>query len=295
MNAIKRTVGFINGHPLAKYNLVSAYTRFIGWQIYTLFYHKPVAVPFIEPVKILAQKGLTGVTGNIYTGLHEFEDMSFLLHFLTEKDLFFDVGANVGSYTILASGVKKCHTISFEPGLKAFDFLKRNIKLNHLNDLVDPVNKGLGSEQAKLRFTSGEDTTNHIIADGEKCDQIVEIEIDCLDNYSVDRKPLLMKIDVEGFEKEVLDGAKNTLSDLTCKALIIELNGSGSRYNYNEDLIHETLLAYAFRPYSYDPFSRKLEARPSYSDKNTIYVRDLDFVAARLASASSYKVFNRMI
>jgi hypothetical protein len=36
-------------------------------------------------------------TGNLYVGLHEFEEMAFLLHFLRRGDLFADVGANVGS------------------------------------------------------------------------------------------------------------------------------------------------------------------------------------------------------
>lgn len=47
---------------------------------------------------------MTGATGNIYVGLHEFEDMAFLLHVLRRTDLFVDVGANIGSYTILAGG-----------------------------------------------------------------------------------------------------------------------------------------------------------------------------------------------
>jgi hypothetical protein len=50
-----------------------------------------------------ATSGMTGATGNLYVGLHEFEEMAFLLHFLRPGDLFADVGANVGSYTILAA------------------------------------------------------------------------------------------------------------------------------------------------------------------------------------------------
>jgi len=44
----------------------------------------------------VARPGETGVTGNIYTGLHEFSSMGYLLHVLREGDLFVDVGANVG-------------------------------------------------------------------------------------------------------------------------------------------------------------------------------------------------------
>jgi hypothetical protein len=64
-------------------------------------------------------------TGNIYTGLHEFEDMSFLLHFLRPADLFIDIGANVGAYTIFASGIVAATSISIEPISQIFEILKK--------------------------------------------------------------------------------------------------------------------------------------------------------------------------
>ena len=59
---------------------------------------------------------MTGITGNIYAGLHEFADMAFVLHFLRGRRPVRRCGrANVGSYTILVSGVVGCRTIAFEP------------------------------------------------------------------------------------------------------------------------------------------------------------------------------------
>ncbi len=79
-------------------------------------YRKPhqdeVIVHWIGGTRLAARRGMTGLTGNIYAGLHEFADMAFLLHFLRPSDLFADVGANVGSYTILASGVVRCPTVA---------------------------------------------------------------------------------------------------------------------------------------------------------------------------------------
>ena len=49
---------------------------------------------------------MTGATGNIYCGLYEFLDMAFLLHFLRNGDLFGDIGSNIGSYTVLATGLR---------------------------------------------------------------------------------------------------------------------------------------------------------------------------------------------
>jgi hypothetical protein len=43
---------------------------------------------------------MTGATGNVYYGLHEFQDMAFVTHYLREGYLFADIGANIGSYSV---------------------------------------------------------------------------------------------------------------------------------------------------------------------------------------------------
>ena len=73
---------------------------------------------------------MTGATGNIYAGLHEFNDMAFCLHLLRSGDLFVDVGANIGSYTVLASKVAGANSITLEPVPQTFERLKRNVNIN---------------------------------------------------------------------------------------------------------------------------------------------------------------------
>jgi hypothetical protein len=57
---------------------------------------------WIDGAKFFVRRGETGLTGNVYAGLHEFADMGYLLHVLRAQDTFIDGGANVGAYTILA-------------------------------------------------------------------------------------------------------------------------------------------------------------------------------------------------
>ena len=102
MNPIK-TIFYILRHPFNRRRRLRALMQFVKWQINTLLNPYPIVFPFTENTKLLISKGMTGATGNYYCGLHEFEDMGFLLHFLRPGDLFVDIGANVGSYTILAS------------------------------------------------------------------------------------------------------------------------------------------------------------------------------------------------
>jgi len=295
MNVIKRTFGFIHQHPLGKKHLVKAYSRFIYWQIKSRLNPNLHEVPFLENVKFLAKRGLTGVTGNIYTGLHEFNDMGFLLHFLRNEDTFYDVGANVGSYTLLASGVCRSKTIAFEPVPATCSILKNNIKLNRLENLVTIENKGVGSKDGELYFTNSEDTTNHIVLEKPKEQNTILVPVVNLDQYYPTSKPSLIKIDVEGFETEVLNGMDKSLKDPILKAIIIELNGSGMRYGYNEDKIHEKLIELDFKPYEYDPFTRELNIMKRYGSLNTIYARDIDYVLERVKKAKHFKIFNQLI
>ena len=101
-----------------------------------------------------------------------------------------------------------------------------------------------------------------------------------------------MKIDVEGFELEVLRGAKKLLAEDNLKAIIIELNGSGKRYGVSDNDIHEILISNNFFPYEYLPFERKLIKKESYGTHNIIYISDLPYVEKRINSAPKIKIFN---
>ncbi|MET4083607.1 FkbM family methyltransferase [Pedobacter sp. UYP30] len=295
MEAFKRTFGFINQHPLASKHLLKSYFKFFTWQVKCRINKELQPIKFVDQTYFLAKKSLTGVTGNIYTGLHEFHDMGFLLHFLRPKDVFFDVGANVGAYTLLASGICKSKSISFEPVPSTFDILLKNIELNNLQNLVKLENKGVGKEHGLLKFSSDEDTTNHIIAENEDHHHFIQVPIVSLNDYFPNVKPALIKIDVEGFETEVLNGAHEILKDLNLKAIIIELNGSSGRYGYDETLIHDKLIELSFIPYHYDPFKRSLTALDTFGIFNTIYIRDLEYVENRVKNAEPFEVFNQKI
>ena len=261
---------------------------FIKWQINTRLNPYPIIYQFTEKSKLIIWKGLTGATGNLYCGLHEFQDMGFLLHLLRPTDLFVDIGANVGSYTILASSEIGANTISIEPITTTFIYLEDNILINRIQEKVTALNIGLGSQKGVLKFTKSLDTVNHVATDFNS--DSIDVSVDTLDNVIRHRDPLLLKIDVEGYETEVLKGAENTLSSNNLKAVIIELNGSGERYGYNENNIHNNFLSLGFLPYEYDPFKRELTQISIFSSYNTIYVKDLEFVKKRLISAQKMKI-----
>jgi len=284
---------FIDHHPLAGRNKLKAYRHFMYWQISQLIYPHKIKVPFVGNTKLFVGKGMKGATGNIYTGLHDFTDMGFLLHFLRKGDLFFDVGANVGSYTILASGCAGAASFSFEPVPGTFESLKRNIGINHLSGLVNALNIGVGSIKSTLLFTKMDDALNHVVSEAEmNSGECIEVPVDTIDNIAIRAgTPMMVKIDVEGFETEVLNGMQTCLANDNLKVIIIELNGSGGRYGYDENRIDELLRKHTFQPYDYDPFTRKLVVMKEKGIFNTIYARDLEFVRKRIETAEKIKVF----
>jgi hypothetical protein len=126
-----RTLRIILGHPLSGRQPVRSVARYLAWQIGARIV-SPQTRAWSGGSRLMVERGMTGATGNIYCGLHEFADMGFLLHLLQADDLFLDIGANVGSYTVLASAVRGARTIAFEPDLTSCARLSRNVSANRI-------------------------------------------------------------------------------------------------------------------------------------------------------------------
>jgi FkbM family methyltransferase len=290
------TLKFIVEHPATRNNKWAAIRRFIGWQIQSRAFHRAVVYPFVENSQLIVQGGMTGATGNIYTGLHEFEEMMFLLHLLKSGDVFVDVGANIGSYTVLASSVVGAKSISFEPAPSTFVCLKNNIAINNIESLVELHNAGVGKDKSKLNFTIGLDTMNHVVTLPSGTSETIQVDIMTLDNILENRSPVLIKIDTEGFEMAVLQGAHSAITQPSLLALIIELNGSCQRYGIEEKDIHELIIRNGYFPVAYDPFNRKLSKKDYYNPNgNTIYLKNEAEVQKRLVAARKFTVLNQPI
>lgn len=226
-------------------------------------------------------------------GLHEFQEMAFLLHFLRRDDVFLDVGANVGSYTILAAAHIGCQTWAFEPIPSTFKFLERNISLNKATAKVTAFACAVGGKKGKANITSSLDTVNHVLPQHTN-GALPSIEVPIVtidDTLPANVHPVLVKIDVEGFESEVLAGMRKRLCDERLMAVIIELNASGARYGYQDEAIHQLFLQNNFRPFLYNPFGRKLHPTETFGTHNTIYLRNHDAVRERLKTGPLVRLF----
>lgn len=293
--SLLNTIGFITNHPLNREHKICSISRFIKWQVGSRLVPGGVVFDWINGSKFYCRTGENGLTGNVYAGLHEFSDMGFLIHALRAEDLFVDIGANAGSYTILGCAVVGAKGVAFEPVPSTYDRLVENMRLNHLEVKVECVNKGVGAEQGRILFTSGSDTVNHALADGEFSDSAVTVVVTTLDSALGAQAPFLMKIDVEGYETPVLAGAQKILGKETLCAVIMELNGSGGRYGFDESKILGMMAGFGFKTYSYNPLDRSLVnlQGKNLDSGNTLFIRNMSVVEERLKGAPIFSVHGK--
>jgi len=284
---LAETLGFIVKHPLNRGRRFRALVEFLRWQVGSRLVAGPVVYSWVNGSRMIVHAGDDGVTGNIYCGLHELSEMAYLLHVMTPDDLFVDVGANVGAYTVLACAAKGARGCCLEPVPSTFARLLDTLRINQLSDRVDALNLGASDAEGELWFTSDENCTNHVVPAGERPAGAVQVKVRTLDAVLAGRRPSVLKIDVEGYEPFVLAGARETLSQPSLHSVIMELNGSVARYGLAEDAILKTMAGHGFKACEYDPFSKTLTPlgdRKSRSN-NTVFVRDVQQAERHAKSA----------
>lgn len=143
---------FVAGHPLNRAHPVRALARVAAWQLGSRWVPGDVVSRWIEGALLLVKPGQTGLTGNVYCGLQEYSEMAYLPHVLRPGDLFVDVGANLGSYTVLAVAVVGAEVICIEPVPETFTQLEQNVRLNRIDQRTQCVNAGVGREQGFMQF-----------------------------------------------------------------------------------------------------------------------------------------------
>jgi len=283
-------------HPLVSGAELQTIFRFVKWQIKSRIFTRDFIHKWVGGSRFYVKNGETGLTQNIYVGLHDFADMCFLLHLLRKEDQFIDVGANSGAYSILAGSVIGARVLALEPIPSTYTRLVANFNLNGIESPSEAMNLGLGSLPGSLYMTSSLDTMNQIVFDKDLA-RSIEVDIKTLDLVASDLIPVLIKIDVEGWESEVIRGGFDTLRNPSLVALILELNESGERYGYFDNDILEVLNNFGFQPHTYDPFRRTLQQIPGKNPKgkNTIFIRNEQEVISKIKTAPKREILGTWI
>src|SRR6185436_15026891 len=149
-------------------------------------------------------------------------------------------------YTVLASGVTGCRVIAVEPVVSTFERLVDNVNLNRLHGRAILHNVAIGRADGTLHFSRELDTINHVLRPSEANAIVDFLPSKSLDQITGSFLPTLLKIDVEGYEMEVLAGGSRTLSAESLLAVIIEVNDSGAEYGFSNADVHSRLLEFGF-------------------------------------------------
>ena len=255
-------------HPLWQRRHWSPFLRFAKLQAAFALGRRELCLPWMEGLQLPVQKGDSGLTGNFYLGLQEFKDMAFALHLLQQDDLFVDVGANLGSYSLLAAGSAGARSLAFEPVPATYERLLSVVAINNLSPRVSVRNLALASAGQvatgeRLAFSADRDCFNSFVGESYKGEKIY-VDVDTLDSQCLNLNPVLIKIDVEGFESDVLAGAAETLSRPSLLAVIIE---------GQTEAVNQVFQERGFVDCDYDPLQRQVKPLQRYAP-NRIWIQE---------------------
>lgn len=270
---VRRMVSTIWTHPENRDRRVRALGKYGAWQLWERTVRRPWTVEVHNGIRIRCYPHSPTSSGVIYYGLADHPEMRFLLDYLRPGDTFVDVGANVGVYSLLACAVPGVAVLAYEPSAETFERALENVRLNGLEDRVNLVRKAVGSEEEEALLTVGLDAMNSLV-EGESVGAAESVSVTTLDALGLDGVALV-KIDVEGWETEVLNGAAGLL-ERQRPALIVEVN--------DIEGLKEIKRRYGYECVAYEPVTRRL-VPANLSDArgyNVIMVADVAAATSRI-------------
>jgi FkbM family methyltransferase len=218
---------------------------------------------------------LSSVIGRalLFEGRFEEPEIAFFQRRLKalERPLVLDIGANIGVHT-LRWAVEGARVYSFEPSPPTRARLEANVARNGLGRAVTVSSLALSDTPGRARFyhcrdgafSSLRDTGRQAVVDS------FDVEVSTLDDFAKSH-PLdglaLVKIDVEGFEQQVIDGGRRTLEALRPDLFVEIYGGQGS--NADPERTIASICAIGYRPFvlmdgEAVPFERHSDERYNY-------------------------------
>jgi FkbM family methyltransferase len=147
-----------------------------------------------------------------------------------ESDVFWDVGANVGIYTLYASRIAGVVTLAFEPASFNYALLCDNVHLNKLDERIAPYNLAFSAQTQLGQLKLDDDEPGIAFAtveengEGQFQQAVLVFSVDDFIARFSPPFPTHIKIDVDGLEEQILEGARRTIADLRLKSLLVEVD-----------------------------------------------------------------------
>ena len=239
-------VRYVWRHPSNSGQRLRAVLRAARYQVQARLLGRRVTARLGERSLLWVDRHRTAASMVLYANPPDRPEMLLWRRVLRGGGLFVDVGANVGTYTIWAAE-QGAEVIAVEPAADTFGLLEENIALNGYQ--VTTVRAAAGAGSGHARFTRGLDAGNCLSPDGPVVTDLVTV-----DSLIGDRRVTGMKVDVEGFEIEVLRGAARALADRRIGLIQIEWNqASVLAVGRDRSPVAELLAGYGYQLFRPDP------------------------------------------
>lgn len=240
MQSLTIVFRLLRGSPLSSWLGILCYVfgrtlhDALGINLFTSRVIRLKELSFVADVR--GMSGLVFMDQILFQGIYDYPPL------LADRtiEVLFDVGANCGFYALsCCRRIETLRAFCFEPHPATFAKLNRNVAVNRLADRVVPVQAAAGaqagecilkvSEESSMGVVAGSavqlaDTTGRLMPVTE-----VKVPLLTLDEFAAGRRtfPDLIKVDVEGFEVEVLKGATECLH--YARYAVIECDTTESR------------------------------------------------------------------
>ena len=203
----------------------------------------------------------------VYDKIWEPETTKLIKNIIHEGDVGIDLGANIGYFTMLMANLvgTSGKIFSFEPEPQNFEILQKNIKQNHLKNVV-ANQSAIGDINGKIKlYLSNTNAGWHKVfpkqfIDYEVSDKNIDVKICSLDKEFIDKKIDFIKMDIEGYEWNAIKGGKKILEENHDVKLIFEFFPMALRANnVKPDTVLTYLLDIGFHIYAIDENMRLLD------------------------------------
>lgn len=186
---------------------------------------------------------------------YEKSDSAMIERLILDGDVFFDIGANIGWYSLCVALTHRAAKIySFEPIPKTYSYLESNIKLNHLAN-VTAFNFGFSDRRGQCDFYIYEEGSGNAssvnVSDREDI-QVCQSELRTLDDFTADTRTKVdfIKCDVEGAELLVYRGGLQTIK--RDKPIVFSeiLRKWSTKFDYNPNEIFDLFHAQGYQAFT---------------------------------------------
>ena len=201
------------------------------------------------------------------SGIYEEYETETFKNLLQSNTIFIHIGANIGYYTLIAaSKIKDGQIYSFEPVKANYKLLTKNIKINNINN-VKAFQKAISNRNGKIKiFIDGTNLGNHSLAKNNVIDKTESTEVETirLDSFfnnleEIIEEDFLIKIDTQGAEGLIVEGAHNLLLNKNIK-ILMEFWPKGLRNTHTDPLeLLNKLQGYGFNLQLLDEKTKSLK------------------------------------